>query len=101
MKKKIFGGIAVLAIAAVAAWNVSVNKQTEGFSTIMLANVQALAQESNPIKCSRIVRTCNCKSSSNPFAGVSVLECEEYIWQPPMVRLSCSLTNCQLGTSCY
>ena len=48
MKKKIFGGIAVLAIAAVAAWNVSVNKQTEGFSTIMLANVQALAQESNP-----------------------------------------------------
>jgi hypothetical protein len=47
MKKNILGGIAVLAIAAVAAWNVSVNKQSKGLSGIMLTNIEALAQESS------------------------------------------------------
>ena len=45
MKKKIFGGIAVLAIAAIAAWNVNVNSRTNGMSNVMLANVEALAEE--------------------------------------------------------
>jgi hypothetical protein len=47
MKTKIFGGIAVLAIAAVATWNVSVNISSERdkLSEISLANVEALAQE--------------------------------------------------------
>jgi Tfp pilus assembly protein FimT len=47
MKKKIFGLIAVLAIAAVAAWNVSVNfsSQKNELSDISMANVEALAQE--------------------------------------------------------
>jgi hypothetical protein len=44
MKKKILGGIAVLAIAAVAAWNVGLSSQkNDGLSDIMLANVEALA----------------------------------------------------------
>ncbi|GHT65362.1 hypothetical protein AGMMS50239_24960 [Bacteroidia bacterium] len=48
MKKKIFGGIAVLAIAAVAAWNVNLNSQKSDLSDVFLANVEALAQgESN------------------------------------------------------
>ena len=46
MKKKIFGGIAVLAIAVVAAWNVNVNSRTNGMSDVQLANVEALAGES-------------------------------------------------------
>jgi hypothetical protein len=46
MKKYIISGIAVLAIAAVAAWNVSVNSQNSALSDIQLANVEALAQES-------------------------------------------------------
>ena len=47
MKKKIFGCIAVLAIAAVAAWNVSVNfsSQKDELSDIFLANADALAIE--------------------------------------------------------
>jgi hypothetical protein len=43
MKKYIISGIAVLAIAAVAAWNVSMNSQKNGLSDISLANLEALA----------------------------------------------------------
>jgi len=46
MKKKIFGVIAVLAIVAVAAFNVNmgVNSQKTNLSDWSLANVEALAQ---------------------------------------------------------
>jgi len=47
MKKKIFGGIAVLAIVAAAAWNVNLGSKTNGMSNVMLANVEALAGENN------------------------------------------------------
>jgi hypothetical protein len=43
MKKIIIGGIAALTIAAVAAWNVSVNSQKSELSDVSLANVEALA----------------------------------------------------------
>jgi hypothetical protein len=46
MKKYIISGIAVLAIAAVAAWNVNFNSQKNELSDVQLANVEALAQES-------------------------------------------------------
>jgi hypothetical protein len=47
MYKKIIGGITVIAIAAVAAWNVGVNlnSQKNELSDILLANVEALASE--------------------------------------------------------
>ena len=45
MKRKFIGGFAVLAIAAMAAWNVNYGSQTKGMSDVMLANVEALAQE--------------------------------------------------------
>jgi len=43
MKKKIFGGIAILALVVMAAWNVSIGSKTNGITDIMLANVEALA----------------------------------------------------------
>jgi len=46
MLKKIFGGIAILAIAVVAR-NVNVNSRTNGMSNVMLANVEALAEETD------------------------------------------------------
>jgi hypothetical protein len=46
MKKKILGGIAILAIAAVAVFNVNFNSQSNDLSDVSLANVEALAQES-------------------------------------------------------
>ena len=47
MKKKIFGSVAVLAIAAVAAFNVNMgfNSQNEELSALTLSNVEELAQQ--------------------------------------------------------
>jgi hypothetical protein len=36
MKKKILGGIALLAIAAMAAWNVDLNSQSNELSAVSL-----------------------------------------------------------------
>ena len=43
MLKKLFYGVAVLIIAAVAAFNVNLNSNGDGLSDISLANVEALA----------------------------------------------------------
>jgi hypothetical protein len=43
MKKKIFGGIAVVAIAAITLFNVNIN-QKHDTSLLALANVEALAE---------------------------------------------------------
>jgi hypothetical protein len=61
MKKRIFGGIVILAIAAVAAFNVNLTSQKSELSGIslanadVLANAEALATEegasSNPKNC--------------------------------------------------
>lgn len=48
MKKIILGGIAALAIAAIAIWNVNLgNSQKSELSNLALANVEALAGEGN------------------------------------------------------
>ena len=45
MKKKIFGGIAIVAIAVAVALNVNmVNKKSDNASLLALANVEALAE---------------------------------------------------------
>ena len=44
MKKKIFGGIAILGIAAFVAFNVNLSTNKE-VPLLVLANVEALAQE--------------------------------------------------------
>ena len=49
MRKKIFGGIAALAIAATIAFNVNLSNQGNGLSDVSLANVEALAQEGDGI----------------------------------------------------
>jgi hypothetical protein len=58
MIKKVFlYGIAVLGVAAVATWNVSLNSQKSNkLSDTMLANVEALAGEGDNTKCSTVVR---------------------------------------------
>jgi hypothetical protein len=47
MKKKILYVIVVVAIALMAGWNVSRNMSEEALSDMALANVEALAQETN------------------------------------------------------
>jgi hypothetical protein len=57
--KYILGSLAVLAIAAVAAWNVNLNSQKNELSDILLANVEALAQESDWLRpCPNTYGTC-------------------------------------------
>ncbi|MDR3184130.1 MAG: NVEALA domain-containing protein [Prevotellaceae bacterium] len=49
MKKIILGGVAAVVIAVLAAVNVNMNSQSENLlSDLVLANVEALAQEANP-----------------------------------------------------
>ena len=45
MKKKFFGGIAILAIAAVAVFNLNFKVQNEDLSALSLDSVEALASE--------------------------------------------------------
>jgi hypothetical protein len=47
MKKKIFTGIAILTIAVLSAWNVTVNSQKSELSELSLANIEALANAGN------------------------------------------------------
>ena len=44
MKKKLFYGFAILAIAAIAAFNMHVSSKGGGLSDMSLANVEALAR---------------------------------------------------------
>lgn len=46
MKKKILFGVAALAIATVAAFNVNVKTKNDNISLLSLSNIEALAQES-------------------------------------------------------
>ena len=41
--KKYFGLLAAVAVVAAAGWNYQQNKQSEGLSELVLANVEALA----------------------------------------------------------
>jgi hypothetical protein len=51
MKPKILGGITLLSISAIIAFNVSINlKKTDHSSLLALANVEALASESGTTK---------------------------------------------------
>ena len=50
-KKKILGSIAILAIAALAAFNVNININKNLLSGFSLDNIEALAQESGSPKC--------------------------------------------------
>ena len=44
MKKKFIGTLAVLAVAAMAAFNVSINSEENFYSNLTPANIEALAQ---------------------------------------------------------
>ncbi|MDR1340079.1 MAG: NVEALA domain-containing protein [Prevotellaceae bacterium] len=44
-KKKIFGSLAILAIAAMAVFNINVNSRDKSLSDVALKNIEALAWE--------------------------------------------------------
>lgn len=70
MKKNIFGGIAVFAIAVAVAFNVNLNmNKTSKTSSLVLTNVEALADESGP------TWERYCTYIPVPAAGKEVLSC--------------------------
>jgi hypothetical protein len=59
MKKKISVFMIVMAVVALAGWNVSQSRSEEGLSDVALENVEALAD-------GEVIITC---SSPNPYGG--------------------------------
>lgn len=54
MKKKVLGSLAVITIAVVTMFNVGLSTLEDGFSSISLANVEALANDENhDVDCSK------------------------------------------------
>ncbi|MDR0680723.1 MAG: hypothetical protein LBG15_02555 [Dysgonamonadaceae bacterium] len=85
MIKKIWSGIALLAIVAVAAWNVNLNSQSNDLSEISLANIEALAQESGGYSCSasancyfgsQVEGSAFCTGTSTYTSGYEYVKCD-------------------------
>jgi hypothetical protein len=74
MSKKILYGIAVLAIAAVAAWNVNLNSQGNDLSDISLANVEALAGEGGTTVTSCLGLWGSCSTASGATSKAPLVE---------------------------
>ena len=69
-------------------------------NSILLSNVEALSDENNePTKCSRIVLSCSCYKGYN-YMRQRIIKCENYEWQPPMIKQYCQVTQCQYESSC-
>ena len=74
MKKKILGSLAVLVIAAVAVFNIELGSKANSLSNVVLANVEALADEAGiasgaKAKCtgpkSEATGYCNCTNTNS------------------------------------
>ena len=77
MKKKLLYGLAVVVIAAVAAFNMNVSSNEYGLSDVSLANVEALAQGENPLG--------DCRYDPGYYCcvywyGSGEMECTPYNW---------------------
>ena len=67
MRKKIFGGFAVLVVAVVAAWNVNFSSQTKGMSDLAISNIEALAEcEDGTIVGEEFVIITHCNRTTKP-----------------------------------
>jgi hypothetical protein len=68
MKKKIFIGVAAVAVTAIVAINVNSTLQSDNLSVLSLANVEALAGESNgatPCGGDKVEGQCQCINTVN------------------------------------
>jgi len=88
MHKKIFGGIAIVAIAIAVAFNVSVsNQKQDAASLLALANVEALAQSEDGEDFLKV----NCKITE---------ECEEINYWHYTDHIDLKITNVIKQTLC-
>jgi hypothetical protein len=75
MKKKILAGIAVLAIATMAAFNVNLDTSESDLSALALANVEVLAGEN-----SGTTYTYTCEDAIKEKKGNNVFYCGTCDW---------------------
>jgi hypothetical protein len=85
-KKSILYGVAIIAIAAVAAWNVSLgSKHEKDLSYFALKNVEALSQEGGggggayvTCKCGDNRGVCSANNIGSACAGGNNVQCSSY-----------------------
>ena len=88
--KKYFGLLAAVAVVAAAGWNYQQNKQSEGLSELVLANVEALATgEDFEVTCGRQEGKCWTTDYSNMY------NCGEYT-----MVYGCNFTG-SMSDTCY
>jgi len=72
MKKKIFAGVAVLAVTIVVAWNVNISSKANETLNVSLANVEANAEceitKGNSVK----LRCSGANTCSTPYLGYTL-----------------------------
>lgn len=92
---------ATVLIATFAIGYYTIPNQENGESELLLANIEALSQstEDETIYDYRVVRCCDCWKGSS-FQGISIIECEKYVWQIPAVKQNCKTTSCPKGSNC-
>ncbi|MDR2424581.1 MAG: hypothetical protein LBD59_07650 [Prevotellaceae bacterium] len=101
--KPIAGTILGLAILAITGFNIHLvmEGQKDFFSSnVTDKRLTALSQENGTEILQRIRTSCNCRTRTNYFVGISILSCEDYVWCIPLTRLACALTNCPDGAYC-
>lgn len=79
MKKKILGSLAVIAVAAVATFNVHVNmNEDNGMNALSLANVEALAQGESGVTIPCVVEVDATCSYTCTLANGQTATCTSY-----------------------
>lgn len=96
LKKVALGAIMMCAVGAAAYLGIP----KEQDSDLLLANVEALADDENIEYDYRIVESCSCWNSKGNFAGISIKRCEQYEWCAPLKKQNCSVTSCSGNSSC-
>ena len=78
MKKKIFGGVLLLAIAAVAAFNVNFNmNENNKLSSLALANIEALASGEQNTGCYKVEVSSTRKDNGSVVSESENVDCTQ------------------------
>lgn len=85
--KKIFVSVAILAITAVAAFNVNFNCQEDSVATLGIANVEALANDES-------VAGKTCYKSITTKASSQVIYCGTCTWVPGTYSIGSGTGKC-------
>ena len=104
MKKKFIVGIALLAIVGVVICNVKLGSQTNGMSSIMLANIEALADDEyyDGGELPEVVISCSSTPCVIPYSG-SLGQCWDNscnFWQELLGGVRCKFTG-SMSDFCY